>query len=75
MAGLSFRPRALDINKQIPIIRKDIEQDGFSSIARSVPEFGTGMEEEEEKVCCACVCVFLFHVACAARRITVCARR
>lgn len=75
MAGLSFRPRALDINKQIPIIRKDIEQDGFSSIARSVPEFGTGMEEEEEKVCPVCVCVFLFHIACASLRSLVCAFR
>ena len=59
MAGLSFRPRALDIHKQIPVIRKDIEPDGFSAIARSVPEFGTGMEAEEEQVRATMLCVRL----------------
>jgi hypothetical protein len=43
MRDLSFRPRPLDVNRPIPVIRKEIEFD----ISRSVPELPNGMEEED----------------------------
>lgn len=49
-ADKSFRPKPIDITKQIPVLfRKEIESDEFSS-ARTVPIFNTGMEANEEEV-------------------------
>lgn len=45
----SFRPRPIEINKQIEIFIKDIEGETFTS-ARSVPTMTSGMEADEEQV-------------------------
>lgn len=51
MAGLGFRPRPIDVNKQMPIFRGDPpehEATGYTAV-RGVPEMPTGMESEEEE--------------------------
>jgi hypothetical protein len=49
MAGLSFRPRQIDIDRPLPIFRREMEgEQSLAMISRSVPEFSTGMEKEEE---------------------------
>jgi hypothetical protein len=48
MSNLAFRPRQIDVNKPLPIIRQEIEDDE-SGVSRSVPKMGTGMEHEEEE--------------------------
>ncbi len=55
MSKLSFRARALDINKPLPIVRSEEEPDILNenvAISRSVPLMPTGMEKEEEEVAC-----------------------
>jgi len=52
MNSLSFRPRPIDINKSIPIIRKEIDEDEAepSGLAlRSLPLMPTGMDAEDEE--------------------------
>eukprot|EP01113_Clastostelium_recurvatum_P006390 TRINITY_DN12886_c0_g1_i4.p1 TRINITY_DN12886_c0_g1~~TRINITY_DN12886_c0_g1_i4.p1 ORF type:complete len:881 (+),score=240.94 TRINITY_DN12886_c0_g1_i4:116-2758(+) len=44
----SFRPRAIDLNKPLPIIHREIEEDD-SNIHRAVPLLPSGMEPEEEE--------------------------
>ena len=49
MANLSFRPRQIDIDRPLPIFRREMEgEQSFNLISRSVPDFGSGMEKEEE---------------------------
>jgi enhancer of polycomb-like protein len=48
LGSLSFRPRPLDVNKSIPIIR-DLPELDDSNNNRSVPQMPTGMEAEEEE--------------------------
>lgn len=48
MAGLSFRPRPIDITRPIKVV-DDAPEDGVAM--RSVPAMPTGMEREEELVC------------------------
>lgn len=49
--NLQFRPRPIDINRPLPIIRGAInEQEGC---VRGVPSLPTGMEPEEEEVRCS----------------------
>lgn len=53
MSGLPFRPRPIDVNKQIPIIRQDLEEvdaDDIEFAESRLPQMPTGMEAEEEKV-------------------------
>jgi hypothetical protein len=54
LSFLSFRPRAIDINKSLPILKRDPEEDeletSFALAARSVPQMPTGMDAEEEVV-------------------------
>ncbi len=50
MSGTSFRPRQLDVNRPIPVIRKEVEDDDMMTISRGVPELPTGMEMAEEAV-------------------------
>ena len=49
---LSFRARALDAQKPMPVfINEDIpEVADYAAIARAVPQMPTGMEKEEEHV-------------------------
>ena len=53
MSKLSFRARALDATKPLPIYNAvdlpDLSE--FSTINRTVPQMPTGMEKEEETVC------------------------
>uniref|UniRef100_A0A672NKC3 Uncharacterized protein n=1 Tax=Sinocyclocheilus grahami TaxID=75366 RepID=A0A672NKC3_SINGR len=53
MSKLSFRARALDAAKPLPIYRsKDLpDLTDCVSINRTVPQMPTGMEKEEESVC------------------------
>ncbi len=52
MSKLSFRARALDATKPLPIYHADDLPDlsDFSTINRTVPQMPTGMEKEEESV-------------------------
>jgi hypothetical protein len=51
MANLAFRPRPIDILKQLPIIRKDLEdEDDGGPVGRTIAQLPTGMEAEEEEV-------------------------
>lgn len=52
MSKLSFRARALDAAKPLPIYRgKDMpDLNDCVSINRAVPQMPTGMEKEEESV-------------------------
>ena len=52
MSKLSFRARALDTSKPIPVYRAAdiIDLTDVTAINRSVPLLPTGMEREEEKV-------------------------
>ena len=66
MAHFSFRSRPLDIEKPLPIVTHEIEDDEDAAnwrAARGVPDVGTGMEKEEEKVEKLCA-VFLILCAC-----------
>ena len=51
MSKLSFRARALDANKPMPILRAQEIPDlpDFAAINRAVPMMPTGMEKEEER--------------------------
>jgi hypothetical protein len=49
MANLSFRPRPIDINKEIPIITEEID-DFDMVVSRSVPTLHHGMEDHEAEV-------------------------
>lgn len=58
MSKVSFRARALDATKPLPIYRSDEVPDlyDYNVINRAVPQMPTGMEKEEESVsrlCCA----------------------
>uniref|UniRef100_T1K4J8 Uncharacterized protein n=1 Tax=Tetranychus urticae TaxID=32264 RepID=T1K4J8_TETUR len=50
MSKLSFRARALDSSKMMPVFRSEEIPDlpDFAAINRSVPQMPTGMEKEEE---------------------------
>ncbi len=52
MSKLSFRARALDATKAMPIYKLDEIPDlpDFAAINRAVPQMPTGMEKEEESV-------------------------
>ncbi len=52
MSKLSFRARALDAAKAMPVfVAQDIpELQDFTAINRAVPQMPTGMEKEEETV-------------------------
>ena len=54
MSKLSFRARALDASKPLPVFRCEDLPDlhEYASINRAVPQMPTGMEKEEESVCC-----------------------
>lgn len=43
--GTSFRPRAIDIEKKIPVLHEELEDDEFT--IRTMPQLETGMEDEE----------------------------
>lgn len=50
--GLSFRPRPIDVNRSIPIIRKELDEEDIETtgvVARSLPMMPTGMEAEDEE--------------------------
>lgn len=53
MSKLSFRARALDASKPLPVFRCEDLPDlhEYASINRAVPQMPTGMEKEEESVC------------------------
>uniref|UniRef100_A0ACB8FVV5 Glycosyltransferase 64 protein C4 n=1 Tax=Sphaerodactylus townsendi TaxID=933632 RepID=A0ACB8FVV5_9SAUR len=55
MSKLSFRARALDASKPLPVFRCEDLPDlaEYASINRAVPQMPTGMEKEEES-CCEC---------------------
>jgi len=49
-SNLAFRPRPIDINKPLPIIRQEVEdEDVPTGISRSVPKMPTGMDPEDEE--------------------------
>ena len=52
MSKLSFRARALDAAKPMPVYKSDEIPDlpDFTAINRAVPQMPTGMEKEEETV-------------------------
>ena len=52
MSKLSFRARALDATKPMPIYHKDELSDlqDYSILNRAVPQMPSGMEKEEESV-------------------------
>ena len=52
MSKLSFRARALDANKSLPVYHADDLPDlpDITSVSRVVPQMPTGMEKEEESV-------------------------
>lgn len=52
MSKLSFRARALDANKSLPVYHeKDVpDLPDIASVNRVVPQMPTGMEKEEESV-------------------------
>ena len=52
MNKLSFRARALDATKSMPVYKLDEVPDlpDFAAINRAVPQMPTGMEKEEETV-------------------------
>lgn len=52
MSKLSFRARALDASKPMPIYHKDELSDlqDYSVLNRAVPQMPSGMEKEEESV-------------------------
>ena len=52
MSKLSFRARALDVSKPMPVYKSDEIPDlpDFQAINRAVPQMPTGMEKEEESV-------------------------
>ena len=52
MSKLSFRARALDATKPMPVYRIEEIPDlpDFAAINRAVPQMPTGMEKEEETV-------------------------
>lgn len=54
MSKLSFRARALDATKPMPVYRNHEIPDlpEFAAINRAVPQMPTGMEKEEESVSC-----------------------
>lgn len=58
MSKLSFRARALDASKPLPVFRCEDLPDlhEYASINRAVPQMPTGMEKEEESVC-------FFHIS------------
>jgi len=52
MSALPFRPRPIDVDKPLPIIRHDLpelEVQDLIETARTLPQMPTGMEAEEEK--------------------------
>jgi len=53
MSKLSFRARALDATKPLPIYHAEDLPDlsEYNTINRTVPQMPTGMEKEEESVC------------------------
>ena len=53
MSKLSFRARALDAARPLPIYRAEalLDLQECVSINRAVPQMPTGMEREEEAVC------------------------
>ena len=53
MSKLSFRARALDAARPLPVLRLEDLPDlhEYASINRAVPQMPTGMEKEEESVC------------------------
>ena len=58
MSKVSFRARALDATKALPIYRSDEIPDlyDYNVINRAVPQMPTGMEKEEESVSTSCCC-------------------
>jgi enhancer of polycomb-like protein len=52
MSKLSFRARALDASKPMPVFRAEEIPDlsDFAAVNRAVPQMPTGMEKEEECV-------------------------
>lgn len=52
MSKLSFRARALDASKAMPVFRAEEIPDlsDFAAVNRAVPQMPTGMEKEEECV-------------------------
>lgn len=61
MSKLSFRARALDASKPLPVFRCEDLPDlhEYASINRAVPQMPTGMEKEEESVrLIACIYTF-----------------
>ena len=53
MSKLSFRARAIDANKPMPVYRDEEipELIDFAAVNRAVLEMPTGMEKDEETVC------------------------
>ena len=62
MSKLSFRARALDATKPLPVFRCEDLPDlhEYASINRAVPQMPTGMEKEEESVCFFLLTIFFF---------------
>uniref|UniRef100_A0A8C5SJV4 Uncharacterized protein n=1 Tax=Laticauda laticaudata TaxID=8630 RepID=A0A8C5SJV4_LATLA len=60
MSKLSFRARALDASKPLPVFRCEDLPDlaEYASINRAVPQMPTGMEKEEESVLWGLICQF-----------------
>lgn len=82
MSKVSFRARALDATKPLPIYRSDEIPDlyDYNVINRAVPQMPTGMEKEEESVSCSSCCarrlvrvleIVTTSLSCAAQHVTV----
>ena len=80
MSKLSFRARALDASKPLPVFRCEDLPDlhEYASINRAVPQMPTGMEKEEESVCFfnrenMCFAVFFTSISSQASLFFLCA--
>ncbi|XP_014735862.1 PREDICTED: enhancer of polycomb homolog 1 isoform X6 [Sturnus vulgaris] len=64
MSKLSFRARALDASKPLPVFRCEDLPDlaEYASINRAVPQMPTGMEKEEESVFFSLFCLQEHHL-------------
>jgi len=54
MVRPSFRPRPIDLNKPLPIVKttKDLKHDEDNvAVARALPAMATGVDPTEEEVC------------------------
>ncbi|NP_001087985.1 enhancer of polycomb homolog 1 S homeolog [Xenopus laevis] len=75
MSKLSFRARALDASKPLPVFRCEDLPDlhEYASINRAVPQMPTGMEKEEESVMLRFFSLYFYRLYPPSTRSLLCA--